>query len=179
MAGKAEKQANVKFSYRKYYSFRNKINTNFAGRFFSDMQIDPVARALCYGDTQPAYVLSTEPLRIAAYSDEFDAVVVLDFPSEFVEKFNVTAGMKLTSSVTYFTDGRIPDDLFPGEDTTGRYSDFMPIIQLFLGKNDAKIMEKTSLFDDGEWKKVIDKSIEYRDSHPGMFRDGLSFFKKS
>ena len=178
MAGKAETQANVKFSYRKYYWFRNKINPNFAGRFYSDMQIDPVARSLCFGDTQPAYVLSTEPLRIAAYSDEFDAVVVLDFPAEFVEKFNVTAGMKLTSSVTYFRDNRLPDDLFPGEDTSGRYSDFMPIIQLFLGKNDAKIAEKTALFDDSVWKKVIDKAIAYRDAHPGMYRDGLSFFKK-
>lgn len=85
MSGQAENQANVKFSYKKYYSFRNVVNRKFTGRFYSDMQIDYVARALCFGDTQPAVVVSAKPLIIAAYSDEMDAVVMLHFPVELTE----------------------------------------------------------------------------------------------
>ena len=33
MSGQAENQANVKFSYKKYYSFRNVVNRKFTGRF--------------------------------------------------------------------------------------------------------------------------------------------------
>ena len=36
MRGQAENQANVKFSHKKYYSFRNKINTKFSEKFYSD-----------------------------------------------------------------------------------------------------------------------------------------------
>ena len=39
MSSQAENQASVKFSYKKYYSFRNKINTKFSERFRSDMRI--------------------------------------------------------------------------------------------------------------------------------------------
>ena len=106
MSSQAQNQANVKFSYKKYYSFRNKINTKFAGRFHSDMQIDYVTRALCYGDTQPAVVVSTQPLLIAAYSDEMDAVVMLKFPAEFVEKYSLSVGDRLTTSNVYFNRPR-------------------------------------------------------------------------
>ncbi|MBO7176077.1 MAG: hypothetical protein J6W14_01770, partial [Clostridia bacterium] len=81
MSTHADNPGKVKFSYKKYYSFRNRINTKFSGRFYSDMQIENVMRVLLYGDTQPALVMSTEPLLIAAYSDEMDAVVMLRFSS--------------------------------------------------------------------------------------------------
>ena len=72
MSAQAENPGKVKFSYKKYYSFRNRINTTFGGRFHADMCIDNVTRALFYGDTQPALVMSVAPLTVAAYSDEID-----------------------------------------------------------------------------------------------------------
>ena len=56
MSTHAENPGKVKFSYKKYYSFRNRINTKFSGRFYSDMQIENVMKVLLYGDTQPALV---------------------------------------------------------------------------------------------------------------------------
>ena len=44
-------------------------------------------RHLQHGDTQPALVVSVTPqwVKIAAYSDEFDNIVVLGFPTEAVD----------------------------------------------------------------------------------------------
>ena len=179
MSGYAENQANVKFSHKKYYSFRNKINTKFSEKFYSDMQIEFVSRALCFGDTQPAVVLSVEPLMIAAYSDEMDAVVMLRFPSEFVEKYNLAPSMRLTTSNVYFTGPRCAEDIFVGEDYSHQYNDFTPIVQLFLGKNDEKISEKIGLFGEDVWNKVINKATEYKTLHPQLCRDGFFYFKKS
>ena len=115
MPTQADNQASVKFSYKKYYSFRNKINTKFSGRFYSDMRIDFVMNALFYGDTQPAIVVSVNPLLIAAYSDEMDAVVMLRFPMEFVEKYNLSVGSRLTTSNVYFTGNQFASDIFVGK----------------------------------------------------------------
>ena len=178
MSSQAQNQANVKFSYKKYYSFRNKINTKFAGRFYSDMQIDYVTRALCYGDTQPAVVVSTQPLLIAAYSDEMDAVVMLKFPAEFVEKYNLSVGDRLTTSNVYFEGNECASDISVGENYSRQYTDFMPIIQLFLGKNDDKIRAKTELFGEVIWNMVKDKANDYISLRPDLCRDGFYYFKK-
>lgn len=178
MAAKAENQANVKFSYKKYYSFRNRVNPKFAGRFYSDMQIDFVSRVLCYGDTQPAVVVSTEPLLIGAYSDEMDAVILLRFPAEFVQQYNLSVGTRLTTSNTYFVGDQCARDIFVGEHYSRQYADFMPIVQLFLGKKDEKIRAKTELFGEDIWNTVRDKSEEYIRFHPDLCRDGFFYFKK-
>lgn len=140
----AENQANVKFSYKKYYSFRNRINTKFSEKFYSDMRVTDVTRALCYGDTQPAVVVSVEPLLIAAYSDEMDAVAMLLFPSDFAERYGLRPGSRLTTSNIYFRGTKCAADLFPGANFSHQFSDFMPIVQLFLGKKDEKIKKKSS-----------------------------------
>ena len=174
----ATNQANVKFSYKKYYSFRNRIGTTFGGRFHADMCIDFVSRALCYGDTQPALVTSLSPLTIAAYSDEMDGVLMLRFPDEFVDKFNLYSGMRLTTSNIYFRYEEFPDDIMVGENFSRSYNDFLPIVQLFIGKNDKKIMEKTELFGEDVWKRVEACAALYTEKHPDLYRDGFYYFKK-
>ncbi len=178
MANHAENQANIKFSYKKYYSFRNQINKKFSERFHSDMQIDFVSRALCFGDTQPAVVISTQPLLIAAYSDEMDAVIMLTFPDNFAEKYALAVGTRLTTSNVYFTGARCAPDIFPGEKYTRQYADFVPIVQLFLGKKDEKIQEKIKLFNEDVWNTVTAKAADYVELHPNMCRDGFFYFKK-
>lgn len=177
MASQAENQANVKFSYKKYYSFRNKINTKFSERFRSDMKIDFVMRSLLYGDTQPAIVVSTNPLLIAAYSDEMDAVVMLQFPKEFAEQYNLAVGTRLTTSNVYFNGAAVADDIHVGEKYSRQYADFVPIVQLFLGKKDEKIMEKVNLFNEDVWQTVSEKADEYVRLYPNRARDGFFYFK--
>ena len=174
----AENQANVKFSYKKYYSFRNRINTTFGGRFHSDMCIDYIARALCYGDTQPALVVSASPLTVAAYSDEIDGVLMLRFPDEFVKKYGLYPGMRLTTSNVYFRLEQFPADIVIGEHFCRRYNDFLPIVQLFIGKGDEKIKAKTALFSEAVWSRVSEKAAQYAEERPDTYRDGFFYFKK-
>ena len=178
MATKAENQANVKFSYKKYYSFRNRINSKFSGRFYSDMQIENVMRVLLYGDTQPAVVVSTEPLLVATYSDEMDAVIMLRFPSDFVEKYELAPSTRLTTSNFYFGGDQVASDIFVGENYLRRWVDFTPIVQLFLGKDDDKIRAKTALFGENVWSRVAELAEEYLHEHPDLCRDGFFYFKK-
>lgn len=171
-------QADVKFSYKKYYAFRNKIHTTFGARFYSDMALDNVMRALTYGDTQPAVVLSASPLVIAAYSDEMDAVVLLSYPEEFAQLYSLSAGSRLTVSATYAYGDAVVPDIFPGEDFSWKFVDFMPLVQLFLGKKDEKIREKTALFGEDVWEKVTSLGEKYLAEHSDLIRDGFYYLKK-
>ena len=177
MRGLAENQASVKFSYKKYYSFRNKINTKFSERFRSDMKIEFVMNALYYGDTQPAIVVSTDPLVIAAYSDEMDAVVMLRFPKMLAEQYGLSVGTRLTTSNVYFEGEAVARDICVGEGFSRLYADFVPIVQLFLGKKDEKIMEKTTLFTEEVWQRVSSLAEDYARLYPNCARDGFFYFK--
>ncbi len=177
MATQAENQAKVKFSNKKYYSFRNKIFAKFSARFRADMNYGYVSRALCFGDTQPAVVVSTDPLLIAAYSDEMDAVVMLRFLNEFAELYNLSAGTRLTTSTVYSYGARVAEDIHVGENYSCQFADFIPIVQLFIGKNDDKIMQKTELFGENIWQTVSQKAEEYMRLYPDCARDGFFYFK--
>lgn len=177
---KTERQAGVKFSYKKYYSFRNKITAKFPERFFADMQIENVANVLLHGSTQPAVVVSTDPLLIAAYADEMDAVMMLRFPEEcaFVETYQLSVGSRLTTSCLYERVAAVDKDLFPGSGWSRRFTGFVPVVQLFIGKKDEKIQEKADLFSEDEWQKVATLAAAYRSAHPDLARDGFFYFKK-
>ena len=178
MNGQAGNPGKVKFSHKKYYSFRNKINTKFSEKYFSDMQIELVSQILMFGDTQPATVVSTAPLLIAAYSDEMDGVVMLRFDESFAEQYDLHPGDRLTASCVYFGGTKVAQDIFNGAGWTHNFANFAPIIQLFLGKKDDKIREKTALFPEETWEKVAALAAAYREKHPDLVRDGLAFFKK-
>lgn len=139
----AENQANVKFSYKKYYSFRNRINTKFSEKFYSDMQVTDVTRALCYGDTQPAVVVSVEPLLIAAYSDEMDAVAMLLFPSDFAERYELRPGSRLTTSNIYFGGDEVRRRPLPGSKFLSPILGFYADRPAVLGKEGRKDQEKS------------------------------------
>ena len=57
----------------------------------------------------------------------------------------------ITSNV-YFNGASVADDIHVGEKYSRQYADFVPIVQLFLGKKDEKIMEKVKLFNEDVWQ---------------------------
>lgn len=170
----------VKFSYKKYYSFRNKITQKFSERFIADMQIENVANVLLNGSDQPAVVVSTDPLLIAAYANEMDAVMMLRFPEEcsFVETYQLSVGSRLTTSCLYERFAAVDEDLFPGSLWSRQFTGFVPVVQLFIGKNDEKIQEKVDQFSEDDWQKVTALADAYQAAHPGVARDGFFYFKK-
>ena len=164
----AENPGNAKFSYKKYYPVRKLICSGFKEKFTCDMLIQQVMAILRYGDTQPALVCSLDPLLVSAYSDELDAVMMLRFPNELAEKYGLKVGDRLVTSNQYVYahfDDTAPD-IHAGEGNTGNYSDFIPVVQLFLAKNDDKIMARTNLFDEVKWARVAALTEEYRRNYP-------------
>ena len=69
------------------------------------------------------------------------------------------------------------DDIHVGEKYSRQYADFVPIVQLFLGKKDEKIMEKTKLFREDVWQAVSEKADDYVRLYPNCARDGFFYFK--
>ncbi len=180
MSGTAENQANVNISYKKFYAIRKLINQKFGEKFYYDMQMDYVSRALKFGDTQPAVVVNTNPLLIAAYSDEMDAVVMLQFPRELADQYALAIGTRLTTSTVYFYDpGRYGSDFVHGERSSKQYRDFMPIVQLFLGKKDEYINSKVNLFNAAVWDRLNMLANKYLEDHPNTARHGFYYFKKN
>lgn len=175
---------NAKFSYKKYYPIRRMLFSKFGSfsklgeKFKSDMRIQGAAQLLMFGDTQPAMVCSTEPLLVAAYSDEMDAVVMLKFPSEFVSMYDLRIGTRLVTSNYYAPkDEPFAKDIFVGKDCSNNWNDFYPIVQLFIAKNDEKIKKRTELFDEELWAKVERLAAEYLNEHPDTVRDGFFYLR--
>ena len=66
---------------------------------------------LRYGDSRAAVVVSVAPLVVAAYSDEFDGVVLLQFPPELVQRFKLKVGSTLLTVNTYDAEGELRPDI--------------------------------------------------------------------
>lgn len=185
LKGQAENSGNAKFSNKKYYQIRALIFSKFGSfkalgeKMRADMRIQYVAEVLKNGDTQPALVASAEPFLISAYSDEMDAVVMLEFPKELMVKYKLSVGSRLVASCVYGEDGPSDtvDDIFPGEGCLGKFRAFFPVVQLFLASNEDEVVARTSLFDEDKWRRVESLTKEYLEKHPGMKRDGFRIFK--
>ncbi|MBQ1847883.1 MAG: hypothetical protein II135_07765 [Clostridia bacterium] len=168
----------IKASYKKFYQIRKMICRSFSEKFYYDMQFELIAQALQNGDTQPAVVVSRKPLIISAYSDEFDAVVFLHFPDELADVYGLSENTRLAVSDIYLGGGgKTADDIKPGERSTGNFYDFIPVVQLFFGKDDEKIKKNADIFDDALWERVGEKTKEY--AALGKERNGFFYCFKN
>ena len=71
----AENPGNVNLSRKKCRQLKKRICKNFVLKINFDLNRIPVSRWIRFGDTQPAFVYSVDPLTISVYSDEMDAVI--------------------------------------------------------------------------------------------------------
>lgn len=170
--------AKIRASYKKFYQIRKMLGLSFTQKIYYDMQFELIAQALQNGDTQPAVVVSRKPLVISAYSDEFDAVVFLRFPDELSDIYGLTENMRLASSNLYLGGGgKTAEDIKPGEKCTNNFYDFIPVIQLFFGKDDVKIRSNAEIFDASVWERVGQKTKEY--AALGKERNGFFYCIKT
>ncbi len=165
--------AKLSVSYKKFYQIRKMLGLSFSQKIYYDMKFELIATAMKFGDTQPAVVYSVKPFIVAAYSDEFDAVVFLSFPDELAETYKLEPGARLTTSNLYDAEGDMADDIIPGEGYTRRFTDLTPVVQLFFGKKDDKIKQNTELFDESVWDRVSEKAGEY--AKTGKSRNGFFY----
>lgn len=174
----AENAGGVNLSAEKFSQVRDKVLKLFLAkkwRYNSNFQC--INDCISNGDTQPAIVHSVSPLIISAYSDEMDGVVFLEFPEKLTEMYNLYEGMRLVTSNVYNCGFKIAKDINIGKDYLKRYTDFTPIVQLFLAEDENYIMSRTELFDEEVWDRVKHLTEEY--AHSGKkARKGFYYFTK-
>lgn len=134
-----------------------------------------IKETLLKGDTQPAKIISCDPLLIATYSDEFDAVLILMFPVEFVERYQLFDSQRMIS-VNSYKPKQIFDcepDIIPGKFSSNRFRDIIPFIPLFLSEEEFKCERMTKIHPDFLWDRFEYLITEYMEKKPNQYRDGF------
>ena len=137
--------------------------------------VDIFQEHLRFGDVGPALVVSTAPLRIAAYANELDAVIMLGFPEHLAD--GLSEGDRLIAVCTYAPmqgDEGYARDVIPGPKSSGQFSNAAPLIADFLS-DDTHKLDTHRRFGvlEQEWEYVAKLAAQYRDYFGERARDGL------
>lgn len=135
-----------------------------------------VRSQLLLGDRSPAIVVSESPLYVAAYSEEQDGIVMLEFASDAVPEQLVKIGTNLvTLNFDYSTKfGSLARDLAPGPSSSRRWVNFLPLIGDFLSADHGRLRELRESIP-GEWWKRLHAMAARYDFGNGV-RDGRPEF---
>lgn len=114
-----------------------------------------VAVSLRDGDSRAALVARIAPLVVAAYSDELDAVALLQFPSWLVDQYQLKVGTKLLTVNTYERGNIVAPDLKPGPLFKESFCNFIPLIAEFLTDDIETVMDHQSNITDTEWNRLL------------------------
>lgn len=118
-----------------------------------------IAEHMKLGDTQPAMVVSTDPLVVSVAAIDLDAAILLNFPESLVEQYSLSVGSRLVSVNTY-VDLRTPEgeiyyavDVIPGAQRTN-WSNASPFIADFLCSNEEAIEAKKDSIPNSDWNRL-------------------------
>lgn len=166
----------VCLSREKFKEIRDKIlKINPLKKIYFNKQFRRIDQYLRNGDTQPAVVVSVSPLIISVYSEDMDAVLFLKFPEKLAEKYGLTIGTRLVSTNVYFEGTKIADDIQTGMGYTHSFTDFTPVIPLFLSSDEGFIRSRVNLFEEDEWNRLR-LLTEKRAAKNIAPRDGFYYF---
>lgn len=129
---------------------------------------------LRFGDVGPAVVISTAPLRVAAYANEIDAIIMLAFPDALAK--GLDEGDRLIAVCTYapMQEDGYARDLIPGPNSSGQFSNAAPLIADFLSEDTRKLdtHRRFGVLEE-EWEHVARLAAQYRDYFGERARNGL------
>lgn len=131
------------------------------------------------GDSRAAVVVSTEPLLVAAYTDELDCVALLKFPATFDPGFTVARGTRLLTVNCYGSNEERDSDLTPGPDDLGQWTGFHPLIADFLSDDLDRIEIRKREISEDEWERAERMGMEYLKRQPHIIRDGSPVFSST
>ncbi|MGI3783576.1 MAG: hypothetical protein ACRYG2_22665 [Janthinobacterium lividum] len=123
------------------------------------------------GDSRAAVVLSVQPLLVAAYSSDFDAVVVLRFDRRPADTY-VQVGSRLLTVNTYFQGSTTARDILPGPYGSGRWSNFHPVIADFVAADPARVERRKTQISEPEWQRTWQLGQDFLVERPQQLRDG-------
>ena len=123
------------------------------------------------GDVQPAIVISLDPLLVACYSDELDAVTVQYLPSELIPKLKLQMYSKLLTVNGY---GKRPTkDVTLGPNALGNYASVTSIIADLYTDDTLRLNTLKNAFEEEWWNHTVNLGRKYLEDHPGMARNGI------
>jgi hypothetical protein len=117
--------------------------------------LEHIAYCLHEGDCRAAIVVSLHPLLVAAYSDEFDAVVLLKFDPRLAAIYDLAVGQRLVT-VNNYEHSKLSrqTDFHAGELATGVFTGFYPLIADFLTDDDQRLTEIKQKISQQEWQRA-------------------------
>ncbi len=133
---------------------------------------DVIAEHVFRGDSQPAVVVSTQPLLVTAYTDELDCVVLLKFNEQLTFEYELRVRSRLITINTYFPKPPYQKDLIIGKNQLNRWFGVYPIIADFVSDDNDRIEARKSAIKEREWEFTYDLGEAYMSEHPNVFRDG-------
>jgi hypothetical protein len=179
--GAASEPGNVRLSRQKLLEFYpdffspTAVFKRVAVFLFDNNVLGPrgIATHLLRGDSRAAVVMSTQPLLIAAFSDEFDAVVMLRFDEALRSRYSLQVGDRLLTINTYTRVGKKPArDIILGPRTTGTFRNFTPLIAEFLSDDLGRIQYRKASIENEEWRRTQQFGEAFLQRWPGKARDG-------
>jgi hypothetical protein len=134
------------------------VPTMFDPQTSPDTTVEPIARIAAQvlsGDTRAAIVARTSPnLLVAAYSDDMDTVVILQFPAGFADEHGLISGARLLTVNLYRRGSAFASDLIPGQGNTGMFCDMMPKIAQFFSDDFDRFSLLASRIPEREWARA-------------------------
>lgn len=130
------------------------------------------------GDMQLSKIISVDPLLISCYTDEFDAVLIYEYPNELVYYYNLKINQLLISSNSYWPKNAfdIEEDIIPGNDCSNEWRDVICFIPLFLCleiQEQKSLMYVDKLYDEKLLKHMDELTTEYLIKKPNQIRKGF------
>lgn len=123
------------------------------------------------GDSRAAVVLSVQPLLVAAYSSDFDAVVVLCFDRRRVDTY-VQPGDRLLTVNTYQRGDVVARDIVRGPYGSSTWANFHPVIADFVAADPRRVERRKAAITEPEWQRAWQLGQEHLFKRPGQVRDG-------
>ncbi len=175
----AKHPARIKISPKKFNDLRSVIAHGTLEKGRVDLFRYFLTDQLMNGDLQPAMVMSTAPLRIAVYSDEFDGTLLLSFPDVFVSTFDLHEGDRLAATIAYYTQAftgqGLGNAILSGPNASGKWEDLLPVIPLFLAEDPAAAREKVNELAEELWARAEADMKRHYESFPERVREGFWF----
>jgi hypothetical protein len=129
---------------------------------------------LRYGDARAAVCVSAKPLIIAAYSDDLDGVVLLQFPPALAERYKLKPGSTLVTVNAYDSTGTPRGDIVRASAGPTPHTDFTPVIADFVTDDRERLAELKKSIDKAEWTRCYQIGARAMKQPKTLFRDGLA-----
>jgi len=121
-------------------------------------------------------VVSTNPLLVAAYTDEMDCIALLQFPDALVPQYHLTVGQRLLTVNLYAFGQVLVRDLEHGPASYHRYTNFRPYIAEFLSDDLTRIETRKTQISEAEWVRTSRCAQDYLAKHGKKARDGRPMY---